>query len=132
MKTAGERSSNGLRLSAKLLGIGYLVYAASMLVFGAFRLISFVNLLSQQHASVNPLVVISFVLFAILRLLLVAASAAIGPRLLAEKRNWPTWTLACVLLLGFPVGTILGVLTLIWLRFARRAEQKPASSEELG
>lgn len=128
MKTAGERSSNGLSLSAKLLGIGYLVYAALMLVFGAFRLISFVNLLSQQHASVNPLVVISFVIFAIILLLLVAASAAIGLRLLAGRRNWPTWTLACVLLLGFPAGTILGVLTVIWLRLSRRAEQQPASS----
>jgi hypothetical protein len=128
MKTADERGSNGLSLSAKLLGIGYLVYAALMLVFGAFRLISFVNLLSQQHASVNPLVVISFVIFAIILLLLVAASAAIGLRLLAERRNWPTWTLACILLLGFPAGTILGVLTVIWLRLSRRAEQKPASS----
>jgi hypothetical protein len=128
METASKRSSNGLSLSAKLLGIGYLVYAALMLVFAAFRLISFVNLLSQQHASVNPLVVISFVIFAIILLLLVASSAAMGLRLLAEKRNWPNWTLACVLLLGFPVGTILGVLTLIWMRLSRRTEQQPASS----
>lgn len=128
METTGKRSSNGLRLSAKLLGIGYLVFAALILVGGAFRLIWFVNLVSQQHPPADPLTLIPFVIMAIIILLLIAAFAMLGLRLLANKRNWPTWTLAGVLSLSFPAGTILGVLTLIWLSLSRRADQQPASS----
>ena len=54
MGIASKRSSNGLLLSAKLLGIGYLVFAALMLLGGAFRLIWFVNLVSRQHQPLDP------------------------------------------------------------------------------
>jgi hypothetical protein len=128
MGIASKRSSNGLLVSAKLLGIGYLVFAALMLLGGAFRLIWFVNLVSRQHQPLDPISLIPFVIMAIIFLLLVGAFAVLGLRLLTSKRNWPTWTLACVLLLSFPVGTILGVLTLIWLGLSRQAEQQPASS----
>ena len=119
--------SNGLPFFSKLLGAGYLLNAALILSFGVSRLILFFNALAEHVSELNLLVVMPFVFFAIICLLFVAGSTVLGLRLFAGKRNWPTWTLTCIFLLCIPIGTILGILTFIWLILSRRAQQQPAS-----
>jgi hypothetical protein len=125
METDAAATGSGLRLFNKLLGVGYLLNAALILYIGVARSILIFNAI-VAHA-LNPSVVMPSIFFVSVCLLFVAGLTLLGLRLFAGKRNWPTWTLAIFFLISIPIGTILGILTMLWLILSRRAEQQPAN-----
>jgi hypothetical protein len=123
--TAG--TSNGLRLFSKLLGVGYLLNAALILYIGIARSILIFNAMAAHASELNPLVMVPSISFVIICLLFVAGLTALSLRLFAGKQGWPTWTLAILFLISIPIGTVLGILTIVWLILSRRTERQPAN-----
>ena len=127
MQSDPAATSNGLRLFSKILGVGYLLNAALILYIGIARSILIFNAMAAHASELNPLVMVPSVSFVIICLLFVAGLTALSLRLFAGKRDWPTWTLAILFLISIPIGTVLGILTVVWLILSRRAQQQPVS-----
>ena len=120
-------TSNGLRLFSKVLGVGYLLNAALILYIGIARSILIFNAMAAHASELNPLVMVPSISFVIICLLFVAGLTALSLRLFAGKQGWPTWTLAILFLISIPIGTVLGILTIVWLILSRRAQRQPVS-----
>ena len=127
MQSDPAATSNGLRLFSKILGVGYLLNAALILYIGIARSILIFNAMAAHASELNPLVMVPSFSFVIICLLFVAGLTALSLRLFAGKRDWPTWTLAILFLISIPIGTVLGILTVVWLILSRRAQQQPVS-----
>ena len=123
-------TSNGLRLFSKVLGVGYLLNAALILYIGIARSILIFNAMAAHASELNPLVMVPSISFVIICLLFVAGLTALSLRLFAGKQGWPTWTLAVLFLMSIPIGTVLGILTIVWLILSRRAERQPVERLE--
>jgi hypothetical protein len=114
-----------LLLVGKCLGVAYLLYAFIVLVVGIVRTIAFTTLAIDHRADIQGLTVVPFVIMFLLCLVIGLLLGFTGLRLWAAKRTPLTWVVVCASIVAFPVGTILGLPSLIWLILLRRSQNSP-------
>ena len=68
---------------------------------------------------------IPFVTFVLLCLIITFLPGFTGFRLWAARRTRLTWVSVCASTLAFPIGTVLGLASLIWLILLRRSQTSP-------
>jgi uncharacterized membrane protein (DUF485 family) len=118
-----------LLLVGKCLGAGYLLFALIVLVVGIARTIAFTIVVSEHRADIELLTIIPFVIFFILCLVIGFLLGLTGLRLWAARRTRLTWVVVCASIVAFPIGTILGIPSLIWLILLRRSQTIPPAFE---
>ena len=116
-----------LCLVGKCLGVGYLLYALAVLGFGIAKIIAFTTVVLEHRADLEAhwQELIPFVIFSLLWLVITFLLAFTGLRLWAARRTRLTWVVVCVSILAFPIGTVLGLTSLIWLILLRRSQTSP-------
>jgi len=116
-----QQQMSRLRLVGKCLGVGYLLYALTILGFGIAKTIATLALV--HRADLQEL--IPLVIFSLLWLLIAFLLGFAGLRLWAARRTRFTWVAVCASIVGFPIGTVLGLASLIWLILLRRSQTSP-------
>jgi hypothetical protein len=116
-----------LRLVGKCLGVGYLLYALAVLGFGIAKTIAFTTVVLEHRADLEAhwQELIPFVIFSLLCLVITFLLGFTGLRLWAARRTRFTWVAVCASILAFPIGTVLGLASLIWLILLRRSQTSP-------
>jgi hypothetical protein len=120
-----------LRLVGKCLGVGYLLYSLAVLGFGIAKTIAFTTLALEHRADLEAdwQALIPFVIFSLLCLVITFLLGFAGLRLWAARRTRFTWVAVCASILAFPIGTVLGLASLIWLILLRRSQTSPPAFE---
>jgi hypothetical protein len=86
-------------------------------------MITFTNLALEHRADWQAL--IPLVIFSLLCLVITFLLGFTGLRLGAARLTRLTWAVVCVSKVGIPIGTVLGLASLIWLILLRRSQTSP-------
>jgi len=127
MEESQAPKTNRLRLTGKVLGGGYLVFALIILWRAIQDLVAIWTPATQRVYYLQPLSRDPLVTLFLIGLLVAIFLAVIGLRLFAARRTRFTWIAVSVSVVLFPIGTLLGIASLIWLIVARRQASPPPS-----
>ena len=111
-----------LRLIGKVLGTGYVVLAIIILSRAIQDLAAISMPVAQRAYYLQPLSTVPLLALFSLGLLVAIFLGLIGVRLFNARRNRFVWIGVSVSVVLFPIGTLLGVVSLIWLNVLRRRD----------
>ena len=101
-----------------IISVGYILYGIAMFAFVGFRILEILKVSSSDPSfSIVGAQGIPILSFVIIGLVLSSLACWLGYILFKLRKRKTVIVLACLLLLGFPFGTVLGIITLCLLLF---------------